>query len=110
MNRLLVYTVPVGDLASAVTALATRWNRFLKAGTMNLLIGKGAEKLAELLVGAPANDVKIFLEMLVDLCREQNRRFSVYSGSNLEEYCQELVLTNLFGTKQTWFQRMLRRS
>jgi hypothetical protein len=88
-------------MSRSVIRLAGRYDKFVERTTMNFAMVKAIEKLAALLTRGVSDHMKDFVEILIKLCKERERKMVLYSGRNLEEFCEKIVRERLLGRQRT---------
>jgi hypothetical protein len=89
---------PLSKIASTIVSLTDRYDRFVEERVMNFAIAKGLGRLADWSTFGISGHAMDFFELISRFCKEYQRNICVYSGSNLEEYCSQLVMKDLFST------------
>ncbi|MCA3223828.1 MAG: hypothetical protein ING41_15805 [Burkholderiales bacterium] len=107
----------VGRLASSVTSLHARYEKFVNKSAINLIAVGAVEKAMALVTGGITANTKAYVDALLKLSKERNRSPVIYSGVDIQKYCEELVLLKLWGKPsalapvRNWFaqSRLLQR-
>jgi hypothetical protein len=107
----------VGRLASSVTSLHARYEKFVNKSAINLIAVGAVEKAMALVTGGITANTKAYVDALLKLSKERNRSPVIYSGLDVQKYCEELVLLKLWGKPsamapvRNWFtqSRLLQR-
>ena len=90
-------------MESSSQLISERYSEFVDQSATHFLVAKGAEKLLDHATLGAWGEFQDGVEIILRLCHDYDRQLTVYTGTDMEKFCRDIVMRTLFTEKPGLF-------